>query len=453
MKTKIMILFVLMLVAGLAIFAVSNAFAYSLDGLCDDSELTAGECEASDGGWVIEVMRGVTGTHAGEFPVICDGTDTSPECVDKRGDPIKGYRFAYQITAPSSDSTLSQADLLCSTCIGNPILKTFPEDRSVKFQDEDPATKYGAGSSEVVVAWDSLKLDPSNHANVVVYTTKAGAGPKGALLKTGTGNQYFENILGPVCCAATQVVTEVNVDFLTGCSGTPSVETLIAEYDQCSGDATGIYRYDDSGNKEYFSPISAYICEGDEFGYDRSSCITIKTIGPREGAVIFAGYQYFGYGGNIYRGPVTDPTCLTNSNCPVDADPGAPYKPSKTIDGKTVFEFDQCGYVLDFTDTEGRSYARVTPWICEAAANGNVDGKMCSRILGGAIDGAIIYANPTYCIGGQLITTATCTVRADCPYGQKCVTGSCYCRDNTECASGSVCKLIFGSYGVCKVKN
>jgi len=452
MKTRIMILFVVTLIAGLAVFAASNATAYNLNGLCDDSELAASECAVTAGGWVMEIVRG-TGIHAGEFPVICDGIDTSRECRDRYGKPIKGYNFTYLITGPSYKTTLSQANLICPNCgEGNKISITYPTDNSVKILPEDPNTKFGAGSSDYVIIWDALKIDPSNRTDIRVYTTKAGAAPKGAMLKTGKGNEYVENILGPECCARTQVPSEIKVEFLTGCSGTPSVETLIAEYDQCSGDATGIYRSDSSGNKEYFSPIKAYICEGDESDYDRNSCISIRTIGPREGAVILAGYQYFGYGGNIYRGPATDPTCLTKSKCPEDANPGSPFKPSKTIDGKTVFEFDQCGYLSDVTDTEGRSYARVTPWICEAAENGKVDGKMCSRILGGAIDGAIIYANPTYCIGGQLITTATCSVRADCPYGQKCVTGSCYCRDNTECASGSVCKLIFGSYGVCKVK-
>jgi len=453
MKTRIMILLVVTLAVGLAIFVVNNATAYNLDGVCDDSELAAGECAVTASGWVMEIVRG-TGIHDGEFPVICDGEDTSKWCIDRSsGTSIKGYGFSYLITAPQYEATLSQANLLVPDCgEGNRISITYPTDNSVTILPEDPNTKYGAGSSDYVIIWDSLSNGPSKRSDIRVWITKAGAGLKGAMMNTDTANEYIEKILGPECCAETQVPSEVKVEFLTGCSGTPSVETLVAEYDQCTGDAKGVYLSNDSGEKEYFYPIKAYICEGNELEYDLNSCITIKTIGPREGAVVFAGYQYFGYGSQIYRGPATDPTCLTNSNCPEDADPGAPFKPSKTLDGKTVFEFDRCGYLSDVTDPEGHSYARVTPWICEAAENGKVDGKRCSRILGGAIDGAIIYANPTYCIGGQLITTANCTVRADCPYGQKCVSGSCYCRSNDECASGSVCKLILGSYGVCKVK-
>lgn len=451
MKTIFTILLAVALVAGLAIFAATDARAYNLDGFCDASELATGECSITAGGWVMEIVRGVTGVHAGDFPVNCDGTDTSIECVDRRGNPIKGYRFEYLITAPPYKTTLAQANMLCPKCgEGNSISITFPTDSSVKMLTEDPNTKYGAGSSDYVIAWNALKLDPNNKADIAVYTTKAGAGLKGALLKTGAGNEYVENILGPDCCTKTQVPTKIDVEFQTGCSGTLTVDTLFAEYDQCTGDATGVYRYDSAGNKVYFNPVMAWICEGDESGYDRNTCITMKTIGPREGAVIFAGYQYFGYGSHVYRGPLTDPTCLTQSTCPADADPGAPFKPRKTMDERTVFEFDYCGYLSDVTDTEGRSYARVTAWICESTANGGLDGKTCSRILGGAIDGAIIYANPTYSIGGQLITTATCSSTKPCPYGQTCYSGSCYCRANSQCPSGKICKYVFGTYGVCK---
>lgn len=460
MKTIFTIFLAVALTAGLASFMATDAGANTVvangDGVCSSDELAAGECFVTTGGWSMEIVPVVDSkTNNKVFPFYCDGTTTNDvkdvngqdACKDKHG-PIHGSRFAYIIKAPTATGnySLAQANVLCEKCN---ISKTYPTDNSIQILDSDPNSKYWFPDN-YVVAINSLKLDPSNQEDIVFYLTWSGAGKKAALLWTGTGPEKVDTILGPVCCEKTQVPTEIKVEFLTGCSGTPTVDNFFAEYDPCSGDATGVYRKDSSGNKVYFDPIDAYICEGDQSGYDRNSCISIKMIGPREGAVIFAGYQYFGYGSKIYRGPATDPTCLTQSYCPADADPGAPFKPSKTIDERTVFEFDQCGYVTDFTDTEGRSYGRVTAWICEATANGGINSKMCSRILGGSTDGAIVYANPTYCVGGTYVTTATCSSSKPCPYGQTCSSGSCYCRSNSQCPSGKTCRYVFSNYGVCK---
>jgi hypothetical protein len=361
MKNKTVILLALAMAASIAFFAPSDASAYNLNGECDASELAAYECFETVNNWVLEIVRGVNGIHAGDFPVYCDGTDMSAECRNKQGRPVKGYRFAYQATAPGSGYNLVQANVLTEDCgEGNLIQVVDPP--SVKMRTHDPNTGYGAGDPDYVITWDSLKLDVSNHANFAVFTTRAGAGPKGALLTTDTTLEYVDAILGPICCTQAHIGT--NVDFAVSIPGSQSFDTFATvEYDSCTGDPRTLSA---SCNNNLCSnsgttcevdadcspeEIKAKICIGDSDGPTLNTCHEIKKFGFQKGGFINAcsdkdtpyekNYAYFGAGNRIYRIHTSD-TCNDFTGSPAPSGLQGTCKKRELIDGIIEVVYVDC---------------------------------------------------------------------------------------------------------------
>jgi hypothetical protein len=347
--------------------AVAGVYTVKVDGSCSDDDPYT--CSTSADGWVVEILTGVTTTpinHAGEFPVICSGTDKSPECVDKKGNPITGYRFAYEVTAPAG-SNLVQADLLASIC-SDPITKTYPTDQSVKFLSIDPNTGYAGGTSDFVIAWTALKLDPSNKANFSVYTTRDGAGGQGMQLQTGTGLKNINKILGPVCCTGPQNITSSSFG-----SNPDGSDNVSISYDQC----TGVLDQNKLDPKLSLA-AALWHCNG-PFGDKLTTCALIKRMGPASGSFIdvtsdtvspgssYIGTRYYGYGNKFYKAGITG-TFPTTPYCGPNTPSSGVYEQVIIFDNNTKVTYNQCGDATSVTDKDtGTPYTTVTMYIYESA--------------------------------------------------------------------------------------
>ncbi len=398
LKGKNISLLIVLLVAVFALCTATGAVAADCSGSAPST------CSVTAGGWVVKIIPGtankdssgnqIVGTkdHSGEFPVVCDGTDTSLECVDKKGNPITGYRFAYDVYAPAG-ANLVQADLLASICSGNPITKTYPTDQSVKFLAIDPNTNYAGGTSDFVIAWTALKLDPANHLNFSVYTTKAGAGGQGMQLQTGTGLQYVNNILGPVCCVAY--------------AGPPSSVTLgdtTTTFDTCTAQLTSVSTT--SGSSSLTQVPGLYLCMSSTGVLDLDQCGPIKKMGPASGAYIdvsgaqgnpgdpYTGVRYYGYGKKFYKQSIsgTFPGSCT----------GSPQlgEDSITFDNAFVAKFSPCGDITSVTYSDGTQATQSKAWIFEADAHGKMTNIGGLVVNSGPRNGAIIDDYITLLSGG-----------------------------------------------------
>ncbi len=385
-RKHISLLFVL-LVAVFALCVATEAEAtYNLNGICDDGP---GECSVSAGGWVLEIVRGANG----EFPIFCSGVDTSSYCVDKKGNPIAGYRFAYQLKAPAGSYSISTADVLCPDCgAGNQITITYPTDRSVKMLTEDPNTRYGAGDSDFVITWDSLKLDPSNKTNFSVYTTKAGAMQKGALVVTSAGYQYFNNILGPSCCEQYGgVPTVVQV----GCT--------TATFDACTGNFVSVVSTCDSSPLTQVAGL--YICRSTG-GF--TQCEPIEKMGPASGAFLdvssvqgnpgdpYTGTRYYGYGSKFYKQSISG---ILPGAC-IETAP-ALVEDMITFDNNMVVNFKKCGDIDSVTSPDGTPATLGQLWVFESASNGKMSDTGGLVVNSGPRNGAVIHGCRYYSLGGK----------------------------------------------------
>jgi hypothetical protein len=352
----------------------------------DCSGSAAFTCSSNVDGWVVKIAPG-TGVHAGQFPVVCDdATDTSPsnsDCLDKRGNPITGYRFAYDVYAPWGGN-LVQADLLASICSGNPITKTYPTDQSVKFLATDPNTGYAGGTSDFVIAWSALKLDPSNHTNIAVYTTKAGAGGQGMQLQTGTGVQYINNILGPVCCVSYAGVPTERI-----------VDNTKVNYNSCTGEFASISTSDSSSITQVPGLYSCWSTGA----FDSRQCGPIKRLGPASGAYLdvslargypgdpYTGTRYYGYGKKFYKQSIS-------GTIPGDCQdtPGGPslVEDSITFGNEIVIKYKKCGDIDSVTYTDGTPATKVNIWIYEADSHGRMTDTGGLLVNSGPRNGAII---------------------------------------------------------------
>jgi hypothetical protein len=386
LKGKHISLLIVLLVPVFALCMTTGAVA------ADCSGSAAFTCSVSSGGWVVKIAPGVSQLHAGEFPVFCNGTDTSPECVDKRGNPIKGYRFAYDVYAPWGGN-LVQADLLASICSGNPITKTYPTDQSVKFLATDPNSGYAGGTSDFVIAWSALKLDPSNHVDIAVYTTKAGAGGQGMQLQTGTGYENINKIFGPVCCVS-----------YAGALSSITVGDTTTTYDTCTAQLTSVSRTSDSSS---LTPVTGlYLCMSSTGVLDPSQCGPIKRMGPASGAYIdvsdFQGYpgdpytgtRYYGYGNKFYKQSISGTFpggCTGNPLLGED---------SITFDNAFVAKYNSCGDVTSVTYSDGTSASQSKAWIFEADSHGKMTNIGGLVVNSGPRNGAIIDDYITLLSGG-----------------------------------------------------
>ncbi len=380
-KHKRLLFVLLVAVFSLCTAAVALAGTYNVSLTGDCSKDDPYTCSVSAGGWVAEIIPGVTGVHAGEFPVYCSGTDTSPECVDKRGNPITGYKFAYLVTSPGG-SKLVQADVLASICSGNPITKTFPTDQSVKFLTMDPNSGYGGGTSDFVIAWTALKLDPSNKANFSVYTTRAGAGPQGMQLQTGTGYEFINKILGPVCCAP-----------YAGVVSSRTVGNTTANYDVCTGDLDSVSA-SDSSSIDLVPGLFNCWSTGE---FDTKQCGPIKRLGPASGAYLdvssvrgnpgdpYTGTRYYGYGKQFYKQGISG---IIPGAC-IDTAP-ALVEDSITFDNAIVIKYRKCGDIDSVTYADGTPATKVYIWIYEADAHGKMTDTGGVLVNSGPRNGAII---------------------------------------------------------------
>jgi hypothetical protein len=402
MKTRFVIL-VALAIAGLAVFAATDARAACL-------QTGPNGCERFEtaGGWVMAL----------DFFKFCDGTDTSPECLNKQGKPITGYGIGYSATAPESGYNLVQANVLVEDCgDADRISMIYPP--SVKIDAEDSNSTYGAGSPDYVLQWDSLKLDESNHAYFAAYTTRAGLGPQGALLKTGDGYEYVDEIVGPVCCEQTQVATQISVDGTT------------VNYDSCTGDFNGVITSTGTGVSAAAGASAAslpadleqisglYVCAtplGAE-DVDKNQCHTVKKIGGGLGGLIevmdvslpaapdtYSGYRFYGYGNKFYKQEVTDQPFPPGGDPPTCDGETPALVPNRTVFNNGVaLRYSSDGFICDMTSADGTVQGTLLQlWFFEATdGNGNGGGKMSdiggplvnSGMHGGVvIDGSIYGA-------------------------------------------------------------
>jgi hypothetical protein len=306
-----------------------------------------------------------------------------------------GYEFSYDLLS-LFDESLSQANLLIPSEVFCEISKQGREPRSVKIREYEPSTGFSLTDPNTnVITWDSLKLDPSNQENINVYTTLAGAGPSVMELKTGTGLQYVQ-IDGPVCCATTQIPTEISLTpFAFGYSDGPSFDIT---YDSCTGEAN---------DPDGFTLLvdGAFVCDG-ETGNNCRPWIQVKKLGPRSGAALFTQniftgnfVSFFGFGNKIYQsGDVGTPTvdgCISDSN---------EYE-SVIFDNRIKVIFNSCGepidpiYTCTFVGGVLECDTPATPtnvFIAPGKANNKPDTSQVFQVLAGPRDGALIYANPSY---------------------------------------------------------
>jgi hypothetical protein len=393
--------------AVVMLFAATGAWAFSQpDGDCTAGEQTEGACGTSDG-WLVEIVPGkhVAGdpnsdpkSQDGKFPVRYKAGDSGNPCVDKRGNSIECDRFMYLISAPTGAS-LSQANIkIPSTC---DITLSPWQDSSVKIREYEPSTGFGFDDPPNNVAtWDALKTDPSNQAIIAIYLSPStGRRITTMELKTEPPLQYV-TILGPDCCAKIQTATQV--EFGTECITTD----VSVEYDECSGDALGVFDKSVEPPFEYPTIDGAYVCAGDEFGYDNKSCSEVKKLGPEDGAVIGVAdtFLYFGYGNDIYRGPSFDSSSCTLGALCAAGEGGVESAPSVkkiVLDETLIFKYDDCGNLAQVTELDGTPYVQTILWFCEANERGQLDKNACGRVFFGQDSGAVIFANPRGATGGD----------------------------------------------------
>ncbi len=401
MKTIFTIFLAVALTAGLASFMATDAGAITVvangDGTCSPEELAAGECFVTKGGWTMEIVPVVDPeTNKKVFPFYCDGTTTNDvkdvngrdACKDRRTS-ITGARFAYIMKAPTAPGSysLAQANVLCEKCN---ISKTYPTDNSIQILDRDPNSKYWLPGSSVI-AINSLKLDPSNQETIAFWLTLSGAGKKGALLWTGTGPEEVDNILGPICCEATQNITQITVDGST------------VNYDRCTGNFTNTT----------LTPVvgDLWVCWSFTGIFDSKQCNTIKKIGLGSGSFLdvswdttdyYSGTRYFGYGNKFFKEYVEGerPTsCIDNGT------PSSLTESTIVMDSKAVVDYNSCGDVTSVTGIDGTPASQIILYLFESdPKSGKIDLNTGGPVVntGGRL-GGILDTNPWIYYKGSYI--------------------------------------------------
>lgn len=176
-------------IAAVLLFAAGGAWAFSQpDGLCPADQELIGECDITAGGWVVEIVPGEPGTaYEGQFPVPT----------------TNGNRFKYMITGPGTGkSSATQANLLVPSplvCGVDNQIEVLWGDSSVSLIWYDPTTGFSSyDNAHQVISFNSLKIDPSNHGNITVYTNTQSAAKNSFLLKVGNSPE-FGVVLTPDC--------------------------------------------------------------------------------------------------------------------------------------------------------------------------------------------------------------------------------------------------------------
>jgi hypothetical protein len=286
--------------------------------------------------------------------------------------------------------SLAQANLLIPAADICSLSILSPTERSVKIRAFEPSTGFSLTDPNTdVITWDALKLDASNKEDINVFTTLAGGGPSVMELKTGTGQQYAR-IDGPICCAPTQIPTEIRFNPRAFGSSSATTGGITITYDYCTGEANAPFGYTELQN-------GAFICEGDELGYRSNTCNRIKKLGPSSGSALLtitadglSGPSFYGFGNRIYTGPPI------NGEIDETCEPTGIALEEVVYDNRILAKFDSCGIPEAYSYPEGVLLNQVFLWIGVAGENGRIDSRQVYRIVAGPRNGSIIYANPSY---------------------------------------------------------
>jgi hypothetical protein len=356
----------MVLMAALLFFGRTQASAYdSPDGQCTATELAnyPGECvevfDANGDLWgVVEVVP----DGEGHFPVYYSAADRA--CYTKPGQYVECSKFEYRITAFRADATLSQVNLLIPAGAMTLVMK----DNSVKIREYEPSTGFGKFSTDDVITWDSLKLDPSNQARIVALTSPAGR--RMTQMELADGPIYADPILGPDRCSETQAKGEITVQ--SGQEGTPTTAT----FDLCTGDLTGVFSGADANDANSLQPLQTdvWACFDDpDISGILDYCSKIKKIGPETGAFFdvsadtgspgdpYVGTRIFGWGNTFYK--QTGVTGTFPASCAEDT--GALVEQKIIFDKKVKVSYNECGDTISAT-VDGNELIEGTLYVFES---------------------------------------------------------------------------------------